>query len=118
MCLTPAGRIVADAWLTILGRHPDVRVVASAIMPDHVDVLLALDPTGGARKSVSRLVGAVKTYSAARINRARGTPALPVRQRGFHDWILRTPAARDRVCVYIANNPRRWVALCDDPMPS
>lgn len=106
--LTPAGRIVAAAWRVILSHQPDVRLVAGVIMPDHLHVVLLLRPNPTPRKSVCRLVGAMKTYSAARINRSRGTPARPVWQRSFYDRIIWDRSQLARCCTYIANNPRHW----------
>jgi putative transposase len=111
--LRAPGQIVAGAWPIVLGRHPHVRLLESVIMPDHVHALLVLDPIPPPQKSVCRLVGAVKTYSAARINHLRGTPGAPVWQRGFHDWIVRSPKTLVRVREYIANNPQRWIEQMD-----
>jgi putative transposase len=95
--LTAAGQIVAGTWPVVLERHPHVRLLESAVMPDHVHALLVFDPISTPRQSVCRVVGAVKTYSAARINRLRGTPAAPVWQPGFHDWIVRSPKTLARI---------------------
>jgi REP element-mobilizing transposase RayT len=114
--LAVPGQIVADAWPIVLERHAHVRLLESAIMPDHVHALLVLDPIPTPQKSVCRLVGAVKTYSAARINRLRRTPASPVWQPGFHDWIIRSPKTLARVREYIANNPQRLIERMEPAM--
>jgi len=111
--LSAPGQIVAAAWPIILARHPHARLLESAVMPDHVHALLVLDPIPVPQQSVCRLVGAVKTYSAARINRLRGTPGSPVWQPSFHDWIIRSPKTLARVREYIANNPQRWIERRD-----
>jgi REP element-mobilizing transposase RayT len=117
--LTHAGKIVACTWPLVLGRYPHVRLVESVVMPDHVHVLLQFDLTPEPEKSLSRLVGAVKTRSAARINRLRESPGAPLWQSGFHDRIIRSPEMLTAIREYIQNNPRRWLnaAGIDNPSP-
>jgi putative transposase len=42
----------------------------------------------------------------------RGTPGLPVWQRGYHERIIRTEGELERIRQYIFDNPARWP---DDP---
>jgi putative transposase len=72
--LTAAGEIASDAMPHVLGRYTHARIIESVVMPDHVHVLLAFDLMAVRQKSVSRLIGAVKTHAAVGINRLRGTP--------------------------------------------
>jgi putative transposase len=116
--LTHAGKIVACAWPLVLGRYPHVRLLESVVMPDHVHALLRLDATAASSKSLGRIVGAVKTRSAARINRLREAPGGPVWQSGFHDRIIRSPHMLANIRAYIRNNPVRWleVAGIENPL--
>ena len=107
--LTAPGKIVACAWPLVLARYPHVRLLESVVMPDHVQALLRFDATGGPEKSMNRLIGAVKTRSAARINRLRESPGSPVWQSGFYDRIIRSPEMLATVREYIRNNPRHWL---------
>ena len=107
--LTADGKIVACAWPLVLARYPHVRLLESVEMPDHVHALLQFDLTAGPEKSLSRMVGAVKTRSAARINRLRESRGSPVWQSGFHDRIIRSPGMLATIREYIRNNPRRWL---------
>jgi REP element-mobilizing transposase RayT len=106
---TMAGEIVARAWQRILARYPHARLLESVVMPDHVHALLELEQEATPQKSMCRLIGAVKTHSAARINRRRGTPGSPVWQRGFYDRIIKSPKLLARVREYIRNNPRHLI---------
>jgi len=115
--LTIAGRTVARAWRAVLAQRPDVRMLAGVIMPDHVHVLLEIPPTDEPRKSICRVIGAVKTYSAARINRARKPPVGRIWQRSFYDRVIRTPFELEQCRAYIANNPQRWSATHHDASP-
>jgi putative transposase len=116
--LTYAGKIVACAWPFVLGRYPHTRLLEFVVMPDHVHVLLRLDTTAAPTKSLSDIVGAVKTHSAARINRLRGSPGSHVWQSGFHDRFIRSPAMLAAVRDYIRNNPRRWLETAGIENPS
>jgi putative transposase len=107
--LTAAGKIADAAWPRVLSWYSYVRLLDSVVMPDHVHALLSVGTPHGPVKSVSRLVGAVKTRSAARINHLRRTPGAPVWQSGFHDKIIRSPEMLAAVREYIRNNPRRWL---------
>jgi putative transposase len=107
--LTTAGKIVTCAWPHVLARSPHVRLLESVVMPDHVHALLQFDATGSPAKSVNRLIGAVKTRSAARINRLRESPGSPVWQSGFYDRIIRSPEMLATIREYIRNNPRHWL---------
>ncbi len=59
-------------------------------------------------RSLGSFVGGFKSASTTRINALRGTTGTPVWQRGFHDHLVRTDHAFDRIRAYIAANPARW----------
>ena len=72
-------------------------------------------PTGGdafadvgVRHGLPEIVRALKTYSARRINAARGTPGASVWQRGYYERILRNERELSLTRGYIASNPRNW----------
>ena len=72
-------------------------------------------PTGGdavvdvgVRHGLPEIVRALKTYSARRINAARGTPGSSVWQRGYYERILRNERELALTREYIASNPRNW----------
>lgn len=107
--LTAPGKVVACAWPLVLARYSHVRLLESVVMPDHVHALLRFDFTGGPEKSINRLIGAVKTRSAVRINRLRESPGSPVWQSGFYDRIIRSPEMLATIREYIRNNPGHWL---------
>ncbi|HEU5423389.1 MAG TPA: transposase [Nitrolancea sp.] len=68
-------------------------------------------PTGGTvrrRQALPEIVRAFKTFSARRINLARGTRGTPVWQRGYYEHIIRNDASLDRIRQYILGNPAAW----------
>ncbi len=108
--LLPAGREVARAWRAALGHTPGAACDAGVIMPDHVHAIVSLGEAVPAsdRRSLSTLVGLIKSYSAVGINRARRTPGAPVWQRGFYDHVIRDVADLAAHRRYIARNPHDW----------
>ncbi|MDP9371527.1 MAG: transposase [Chloroflexota bacterium] len=63
---------------------------------------------GEKRRALSEIVRAFKTFSARRINEARGTAGSPVWQRGYWDHIIRNDRSLRRFQAYIIDNPARW----------
>jgi len=63
---------------------------------------------GNQRRSLGTLVGAFKSMATRKINILRGTPGLPVWQRGYHERIIRNEGELARVRQYILNNPAHW----------
>ena len=107
-----------------------MRLDAFVVMPDHVHGVLWIaepfdasvraglkpaptqGPGGGGAwgrvHSLSEVVRGFKTFSARRINEARGTPGAAVWQRGFYEHVVRGEADLDRIRFYIERNPARW----------
>ncbi|MCX6134042.1 MAG: hypothetical protein NTU47_09545 [Ignavibacteriales bacterium] len=53
------------------------------------------------------IIGRFKQNTAKQINILRGTPGIPVWQRGYHDHIVRDENSLYRTRQYIIANPRR-----------
>lgn len=113
--LSQDGRCAVVAWRVLFRTLPEVRVLAATIMPDHVHMLLHLRSDVSVRKSISEIVGAMKSTAAVAINRARATPGCRVWQRSFYDTVVRTRGELERIKQYIADNPGRWLARQDKP---
>jgi putative transposase len=123
--LLPAGRRVEETWTAVLANARHAELVALVIMPNHVHAIVALDiprrgriPRSsdadapalgtGRRSSLLSLIGTVKSYAAAAINRDRNTPSARVWQRSFHDHIIRDAADLLAHLRYIERNPQSW----------
>ena len=65
-------------------------------------------PSGAAGGSLGAIVGNYKSITARRINRIRGTPAMPVWQRNYWEHVIRNEARWQRIREYIQTNPARW----------
>ena len=58
--------------------------------------------------TLGEIVGAFKSLSAIGCNRLLGRSGQPFWQRGFHDHLIRTDQALERIRWYIAANPANW----------
>lgn len=97
-----AGRKVVQA-LRYASDSGEAETLAYVVMPDHLHWLLSL----GEKVDLTRLVGAMKRYSARRINELYGVSGRCIWQRGFHDHALRSDEDVPAVARYIVANPLR-----------
>ncbi|MDP9372578.1 MAG: transposase [Chloroflexota bacterium] len=130
------GAIVARCWDDLPRHYPTVELDAFVVMPNHIHGIIVLTdplpndvgaglkpappPDGGtparmregveeeSRQALSEIVRAFKTFSARRINEARGAVGTPVWQRGYWDHIIRNERSLRRFQTYIIDNPARW----------
>ena len=139
---SPAGVIVADAWHDLPQHYAHLVLDAFVVMPNHVHSVVFLvqssstdsvgaglrpAPTHSAgpgvserasprRHGLSEIIRAFKSFSARRINALRGSPGIPVWQRGFYDHVIRNDDDLARIREYIVTNPLRW--SLDEENPS
>ncbi len=111
--LTPEERnIVLDAlrfW-----NNKKWRVHAAAVMPDHVHVLTTpLAKEGQGTFDLGEILHSVKSFSAHKINRLRGTEG-PVWQDERFDRIVRDEKEFIEKWQYMRNNPVKK-GLCERP---
>lgn len=110
MQINECGAIVTECWNALPAHYSQVELLGWVVMPNHVHGVIAIHPQddGTASVAVSEVVRALKTFSAQRINRQRDTVGAPVWQRSFHDHIIRSERAFERIWDYIQTNPERW----------
>lgn len=65
--------------------------------------------------SIPTIVRSYKSAVTAEINNLRAVPGVPVRQRGFHEHIIRDEDSLNRIREYIAFNPANWLNDRDHP---
>jgi REP element-mobilizing transposase RayT len=127
-------RIVRDCWLDLPNHYPHVSPDAFVVMPNHIHgIIILVDPYGagdartdggraglkpaptmvgdafvnaGVRHGLPEIVRALKTYSARRVNAARGTPGVSVWQRGYYERVITNQRQLTLTRRYIASNPR------------
>ena len=109
--LNQYGKIVAEriTWLEI--QYPYVAIHNYVVMPNHFHLILEIDiqKVKGQDikiKSLSSLIGAMKTTSSKHIHLA-GFVDFEW-HRSFHDHIIRNELEYNRISNYIDLNPQKW----------
>jgi REP element-mobilizing transposase RayT len=124
MVLSTLGHVAVEEWTRIGQIRPCVRVDEFVVMPDHLHGILifgdwapgrvaSLDSTQGraARAqpdSLGSVIGGFKSAVTSRARRAVGDPSLELWQRNFHERLVWSVYALDRVRRYIIENPMNW----------
>jgi REP element-mobilizing transposase RayT len=115
-----AGTMVLNVWDALPERFPGIIVDAIILMPDHVHgiVMLGTEPEIPADHSLSDVIGAFKSISAAGYGRGVREAGWPPYNghfcnghfwhRSFRDTIIRTGRMLDTFRAYIEGNPGRW----------
>ena len=101
------GQIAYDAVQQIPTHFPQNRVEQFVIMPNHIHMILVVEP-GGADTSV--VVGSFKSYVTRIVHES--DPQLKVWQTSYHDHVIRNQLQYERIWIYIESNPMRWEKDC------
>ncbi len=101
MNINPYGEIVREEWENTSRVRNNVTLDEFIIMPNHV----LGKPVSGA---LSTIIRSFKSAVTKRINEIRNTPANPVRQKSFHDHIIRNEKSLHKIREYIRANPLSW----------
>lgn len=130
--LTPLGEQVRDCWQSIDSHYPEVRVLATMVMPDHLHGILFVE-----QRMEQHLGMVIKGFKAGcnKAYRSLFSPRPPMQQhctpmqqhccckenskenskenkgflfsRNYNDHILETAGELDRWYAYLQDNPRR-----------
>ncbi len=124
MTLNEYGEIVQQTWDDLVNHIEGIDLEdAFVVMPNHIHGIVVIDEQVGLAKragltnraglepapTLSEIVRQLKTFSARRINKRRGTPGIPVWQRNYHERIIRGENELKQIREYIANNPANWL---------
>lgn len=104
--LTACGKIVDALIQNIPVVHPGVILEHYVIMPNHVHLLLRMEPEdgggpGAARPTVQEIVGGIKSIATRRIGAS-------IWQTSFYGHIIRSENDFLRIWTYIDTNPAKW----------
>ena len=114
------GDIVHAEWYATERVRPEVRLDAFVVMPNPLHGILEIIDVGARRRlaptrprgpapgSIGAIVGQIKSLTHKAINRARGTPGMPVWQRNYYEHVIDNDRELERIREYICNNPLRW----------
>ncbi|WP_346837874.1 transposase [Microbulbifer sp. SAOS-129_SWC] len=122
MQLNTAGRMVADHWLKIPSRFPQVILDEFVIMPNHIHGVIALpdkeDTVPGSSDvanyaPLGRILQAFKSITTREYTagvKARSWPSFPGKlwQRNYWDRVIRSETELSLIREYIRNNPLQW----------
>ena len=125
--LSPLGEAVARIWQTIGCYHPEVKVVALQMMPDHLHAILFVKtqmekPLGkvllGVKQACNRAFREVMPERVVAVaqqhaQRERGNGLLFA--KGFNDQILLRDGQLERWHNYLKENPRRLLMKRENP---
>ena len=125
--LSTLGKAVEEIWLTIGSYHPEVKVVALQMMPDHLHAVLFVKekmekPLGkvllGVKQACNRAFREVMpmefvavAQQHAKQDRSNGL----LFAKGFNDQILLREGQLERWLNYLKDNPRRLLMKRENP---
>ena len=125
--LSPLGETVEQIWLTIGSHHPEVKVVALQMMPDHLHAILFVTekmekPLGkvllGVKQACNqafREVMSEEVVAAAQLHAGQRRENGLLFSKGFNDQILLREGQLERWLNYLRNNPRRLLMKRENP---
>ena len=111
----PSGTIAASLIAQIPMHFPQVRVDHSVVMPNHIHLLLFIDPSGAPHlpcPTLGNVIGWYKYQATKQISLSCGTAGIKVFQRSYHDHVIRGQQDYDKIWEYIDTNPLRWTMDC------
>ncbi len=116
ICLSPAGTMVTNQWYDLPNRFPAIALDAFQVMPNHVHLLLWLQPRNveiAEAPSLGSVMGAFKSITTVHYVcgvRSAGWTPFPKRlwQRNYWERIIRDDSELQRIRAYIETNPTRW----------
>lgn len=109
--LSKYGIIAEECLRKIPEYYPNISIDQSIVMPNHIHVLFTVQ-NGGAEET-SDLTTVIGQYKMSVTKIIRGlNPKMQVWQRSFHDHVIRSRTAYERIWEYIKYNPMKWEEDC------
>jgi REP element-mobilizing transposase RayT len=125
--LSPLGKAVEEIWQTIGSHHPEVKVVALQMMPDHLHAVLFVKermekPLGkvllGVKQACNQAFRAlmpVEFVAVAQQHAEQSRSNGLLFAKGFNDQILLREGQLERWLHYLKDNPRRLLMKRENP---
>ena len=125
--LSPLGKAIGQIWQTIGSYHPEVKVVALQMMPDHLHAILFVKermekPLGkvllGVKQACNqafRKVMPVEFVAVAQQHAQQSRENGLLFAKGFNDQILLKEGQLERWLNYLKDNPRRLLMKRENP---
>ena len=105
--LNTFGQIAFDAAMQISAHFPGNRVDRFVVMPNHIHMILVVEP-GGTDATV--VIGQYKSQVSKEIHKI--DPKRKIWQTSFHDHGIRNYRQYQHIREYIDTNPMRWKEDC------
>jgi REP element-mobilizing transposase RayT len=99
------GSIVLEHWQSIPSRHDGITLDEFVIMPNHIHGILVLETQSHPLPGV---IGSFKSLSTKAVNAVSRQPNDRLWQRSYHEHVIRSEEAQNRIREYIENNPMKW----------
>ena len=125
--LSPLGKAVEGIWLSIGDYHPEVKVVAVQMMPDHLHAILFVrvrmeKPLGkvllGVKQACNRAFREVMPEGVVAVAQQHAQQKREnglLFAKGFNDQILLREGQLERWINYLKDNPRRLLMKRENP---
>ena len=101
------GQAAWDSLLKIEELFPHNRMDSFVVMPNHIHMILVVEPGG---MDATTVVGSFKSHITRVIHQEH--PEMRVWQTSFHDHVIRSWKQYQKIREYIQNNPMRWNQDC------
>ncbi len=99
--LSHLGDVIRREIENIPLHHPEVHLEKYVIMPNHIHMILRLDPFMEKKLTLVQIVALFKAGVSRKAGRS-------IWQRSFYEHTIRTQAEYDKIWTYIHNNPAKW----------
>ena len=127
IALSPLGEAIGQIWKTIGSYHPEVKVVALQMMPDHLHAILFVKER--MEKPLGKVLLGVKQACNQAFRKVMPVEFVAVAQqyaqqsrengllfaKGFNDQILLKEGQLERWLNYLKDNPRRLLMKRENP---
>ena len=120
MQLSPIGILAEQHWLDVVHHHPDAKLGAYIIMPNHMHGIIFLPEQPAAISSISTLTMSsispksgslstiIRSYKSAVSRHARLSGFSFTWQSRFYEHVIRNEASCLRISEYILGNSSTW----------
>lgn len=112
--LSKLGQIIYNQWNNIPKQYNNVQLDKCIIMPNHIHGIIIIHKRTGTSpvSTISNIIGSFKSKTSLQylqyIKNNNLNISGQIRQRSFHDHIIRTECSLKAIRKYIANNPKNW----------
>ena len=109
MYLSPAGKMIDDAIITLPQIFPGITVWQHVVMPNHIHILMMND----GQHQMSNVMNSLKTYTTNKYIAGVKNDGWPryhqsLWQRSFYDHVVRDASEFEMIADYIFHNPMHW----------